>query len=50
MPPFLGEVVEAGRAHAALPVVEQDEALDVLAHTVREESATLTPAAVFDHG
>jgi len=44
-----GEPLELGRAHAGLPAVRQDEALDVLAHAIREDPPALAPAAVFDH-
>jgi hypothetical protein len=47
---LLRELVEAGRAHAGFPAVQEYQALYVLAHAVREDPPTLAPAAVFDHG
>jgi len=49
MPPFSASSSKQA-AHTALPAVQQDEALDVLAHAVPEDSTTLAPSAILDHG
>ena len=48
-PALLGEFVEACRAHAALPAVEQHQLLDVFADPIAEHATALAPATVFDH-
>jgi hypothetical protein len=46
---FLGQLVDARQAHARLPAIEEEEALDLLGQFVHDYLPALAPAAIRNH-